>query len=193
YTIPLRDRKDDIEILMMYYLKRQNLFIELEEFIEVEVLEFLKIYNWPGNIRELVNIMEYLVNIKEFNIKIKLDDLPKYILKTYGYNINEVIKNNKEENNSNTYELKSLNSIYDDKFENILSEEDLWILEKIYENKGIGRRMLSKISEKEGNKIGEGRLRGIMNRLRDRNLIEINRGLKGSNITDEGINIIRKG
>ncbi|MCX7830241.1 MAG: helix-turn-helix domain-containing protein, partial [Acidobacteria bacterium] len=43
-----------------------------------EAMDFLMNYHWPGNIRELKNVVEYsLVNCKSFAISI--DDLPQYL------------------------------------------------------------------------------------------------------------------
>lgn len=58
---PLRERKEDIPILCNHYL---NYFSELHHRsvkLSPENYELLSNYSWPGNIRELRNIMEYLV------------------------------------------------------------------------------------------------------------------------------------
>jgi DNA-binding NtrC family response regulator len=52
---PLRERAKDIPILAVYFLKKKN-FAHLN--IDDEVLELLKSYSWPGNIRELKNILD---------------------------------------------------------------------------------------------------------------------------------------
>ena len=57
-TLPLRDRKEDIEQLIRYYLMKNKVFISLDDFLEEETLKFFYEYNWPGNIRELINIVE---------------------------------------------------------------------------------------------------------------------------------------
>ncbi|MGL5755817.1 MAG: sigma-54 interaction domain-containing protein [Paraclostridium sp.] len=198
YTITLRNRKDDIEILFKYYLKKQKVFMSLKEFIEDEVLHFLKKYNWPGNIRELVNIVEFLVNIKEENIAIKMEDLPKYMFR----NINEEnsIYNKSENENINKFRYNSDNEdnlefvndkyIYDN---NKLTENEIWILNKIYINSNIGRRALCKLAKDEEIDLGEGRIRGILNKLRENGYIEVNKGIKGTKILDKGIKIIVNG
>lgn len=57
---PLRERKEDIPLLCRHYLKifseRYNRTVQLSP----ENIEVLTNYSWPGNIRELRNIMEYL-------------------------------------------------------------------------------------------------------------------------------------
>lgn len=49
--------------------------------ISVEVLNMLKNYSWPGNIRELENIIEGLVNIVDGDV-IKPEDLPQSVSET---------------------------------------------------------------------------------------------------------------
>jgi two-component system nitrogen regulation response regulator NtrX len=58
---PLRQRKEDIEIICNYYLS----FFSMEnnvknKQISSSALQILKSYSWPGNVRELKNIMERL-------------------------------------------------------------------------------------------------------------------------------------
>ncbi|MEA1961039.1 MAG: sigma 54-interacting transcriptional regulator [Bacillota bacterium] len=61
---PLRERKDDIEILAIYFanLCANKLNKNIYE-ITPEALEQLRTYNWPGNIRELENVIEMAVNL----------------------------------------------------------------------------------------------------------------------------------
>ena len=84
---PLRDRGNDIDLLSEYglekYLRKLNKSnIRYSE----EVKEIFKHYYWPGNIRELENCIEFLVNTVN-NSVINKCDLPKNIL-TQNSNIN---------------------------------------------------------------------------------------------------------
>lgn len=56
---PLRERKEDIPLLVQHFLKRYNkeLGKDIRE-IRPEFMEALSAYDWPGNVRELENIME---------------------------------------------------------------------------------------------------------------------------------------
>lgn len=164
YTIPLRERKEDIINSLRYYLLKLGNIDDIYCFFEKDTIEFLVNYNWPGNFRELVNIVEYLINIKEDNIKINIYDLPKYILE------------NKEIENIST---------------NDLDKEELWVLSKIYNYNGIGRRNLSNISYEEGINLGEGKLRRIINLLKDRDYVTVDKGLNGTKITKKGIKRVK--
>ena len=56
---PLRDRPEDIPHLVEVFLKRMNKFSSKEiHHIHPRVLEAFTRYSWPGNIRELENLME---------------------------------------------------------------------------------------------------------------------------------------
>lgn len=61
---PLRERQDDIELLIHHFLQLHTRRLELVyPGVSPEVISLLKRYHWPGNIRELSNLMEYLVNV----------------------------------------------------------------------------------------------------------------------------------
>ncbi|CEK29832.1 sigma-54 dependent transcriptional regulator [[Clostridium] sordellii] len=182
YTISLRDRKDDIELLIKYYLRKHKVFTPINKFLDEKVIDYLKEYNWPGNIRELVNIVEFLVNIKEDKTKIKFEDLPLYMLKNLVHKESTTNSNMRiEEGNKNN------------KFKMTLSDNEIWVLNKIYLNDGIGRRALCKISKEECLDLGEGQIRGILNKLKESEYIEVNKGIKGTKISEKGINLINKG
>jgi two-component system nitrogen regulation response regulator NtrX len=52
---PLRERKEDITLLLMYFLKEQGIEnLRLED----GAMEFLLSHDWPGNVRELKNLAE---------------------------------------------------------------------------------------------------------------------------------------
>jgi len=56
---PLRERKEDIPVLALHFMHRYNKKIGKQiNDISSEVLEKLMLYDWPGNIRELENLME---------------------------------------------------------------------------------------------------------------------------------------
>jgi transcriptional regulator with PAS, ATPase and Fis domain len=59
---PLRERKEDIIPLTHYFLDRFNDKLNMDiKGIDPQVLECFKKYNWPGNIRELENLVERII------------------------------------------------------------------------------------------------------------------------------------
>jgi len=58
---PLRHRPEDISLLVKHYLDMFNKRYKKDRKLSTEALEVLKHYSWPGNIRELKNLIERLV------------------------------------------------------------------------------------------------------------------------------------
>ncbi|MGQ9617828.1 MAG: sigma-54-dependent transcriptional regulator [Candidatus Aminicenantia bacterium] len=76
---PLRERKEDISILVAHFLEKYN--IENKKSVErvsEEGMELLLSYHWPGNVRELENCIERAVVICKGNL-LKPSDFPEYI------------------------------------------------------------------------------------------------------------------
>lgn len=64
YIPPLRERPTDIVELATYFIEKYSqLFNTPSKLISNEVKEFFLTYSWPGNIRELKNIIEYAINV----------------------------------------------------------------------------------------------------------------------------------
>ncbi len=58
-NIPLRERKDDIEVLINYFIKMLNVKNRVENKKAGKAyIDKLKQYDWPGNVRELRNVVE---------------------------------------------------------------------------------------------------------------------------------------
>lgn len=63
---PLRERRDDIPLLVKYFLKIFNEKFNRDiEGVEKDVLELFNSYPWPGNIRELENVVERAVALEK--------------------------------------------------------------------------------------------------------------------------------
>jgi len=81
---PLRERKGDVELLAYYFLERRaKLNSKKIEFISEEVLSVLEMYDYPGNIRELENILAGAVVLENSNA-LSRRSLPPYLLKAIG-------------------------------------------------------------------------------------------------------------
>jgi transcriptional regulator with PAS, ATPase and Fis domain len=61
---PLRQRKEDIRLLVSYFQQKYN---GKSLILDKETLNFLESYDWPGNVRELENVMERLIAIGTFS------------------------------------------------------------------------------------------------------------------------------
>lgn len=73
---PLRDRMEDLELLMDHIINRQSQEMGFgTPEISKEVLEVTREYHWPGNVRELGNCLEQIVLISQGE-PIRKDHLP---------------------------------------------------------------------------------------------------------------------
>jgi DNA-binding NtrC family response regulator len=55
---PLRDRKDDIPMLLEHFLREAGSTAPLDQIFPADVVEQLRRHGWPGNVRELRNMVE---------------------------------------------------------------------------------------------------------------------------------------
>ncbi len=78
---PLRERKEDIPLLVKHFLNKFNR-INYKNIVDVDedVMEIFMEYDWPGNVRELENAVERAVVMCQHDI-IKKEHLPPRILK----------------------------------------------------------------------------------------------------------------
>ena len=72
---PLRERKDDIPLLFNHFLQKSNNRNDKELKITSELLDFLIDYHWPGNVREMQNLVERMVILAEHD-HLTMQDLP---------------------------------------------------------------------------------------------------------------------
>ena len=84
YLPPLRERREDIPLLVNKLLGRINkkLSKNIKE-ISSEAMKYLMSYEWKGNIRELENVLERAINICD-NEKIRVNDLPAKVIKQFS-------------------------------------------------------------------------------------------------------------
>jgi DNA-binding NtrC family response regulator len=71
---PLRERRSDIPLLSIYFLQKMNSNLTFLP----EVIDMLREYDWPGNIRELQNAIEQMVALTSEDT-IKMNHLPQRI------------------------------------------------------------------------------------------------------------------
>ncbi len=74
---PLRERKEDIPLLIDYFLKKFNKIYKKRISIKKDAVRAMVNYRWGGNIRELENTVERLVIMNDDDID--LNDLPVYV------------------------------------------------------------------------------------------------------------------
>lgn len=60
-VLPLRERKEEIEPLIIHFLEMFNKKYDLNKAIDPQLIKIMQDYDWPGNIRELRNVIERAV------------------------------------------------------------------------------------------------------------------------------------
>ncbi len=78
YISALRERRDDILPLISHFVDKFNKDYRKNKSLSPEVVEILCRYNFPGNIRELANLVERLVVVSESD-QIQITDLPNAV------------------------------------------------------------------------------------------------------------------
>lgn len=76
---PLRDRRDDIPVLVDHFISKFNQSLgKSVKCLKAEALEVMSGYGWPGNVRELENVIERLVTLTDSHF-VDIDELPGYL------------------------------------------------------------------------------------------------------------------
>ncbi|MBD5638346.1 sigma 54-interacting transcriptional regulator [Clostridium botulinum] len=95
---PLRERKEDIDLLMKMLIKKYNgLFGKSVHKIDKECRDILMNYPWYGNVRELENAVEFMINMADDSGMVTMNMLPPNIVENknsqvYGMGMDEDIK-----------------------------------------------------------------------------------------------------
>lgn len=85
---PLRERKEDIPLLIQHYLDKKQAKQKLQ-FTPEEIETFLN-YSWPGNIRELINVIERALALETTDVNLLLPSVES--LKTSSIFFNDGYK-----------------------------------------------------------------------------------------------------
>lgn len=137
---PLRKRKSDIPILAKHFLDRLNREYKSSIILSKEVLECFEGYMWPGNIRELDNVIKSAYASCD-SFRIKLIDLPSKMVARHRVS---------EESKDETKRLAGLMEEYE---KNIITEElrkYSWNCKKAADELGIHKSLLYKKIAKYG-------------------------------------------
>ena len=104
---PLRERKGDLELLLNSLIDKYNIeFNKSVYLIEDNVLDMFKKYKWYGNIRELENVVEFMVNLCDEKGIINDTMLPQSFIDSFHEQMGL-----QEKNNDNINDIISLKDI----------------------------------------------------------------------------------
>ena len=124
HLTPLRERKDDLLALAKTFLDQFSKDLGHELTLSPQVVRFFQEYDWPGNIRELQNVLEH-ASIVCSSMTIEIQHLPAHIIpinnehsvKDKPYNVKEIVGRVEKElilsalatyNNNRTNAMKAL-------------------------------------------------------------------------------------
>lgn len=162
---PLRNRREDIPILINKFLHDEN-FYDIK--IDDDVINFLMNHKWVGNVRELKNCIEYSANVSDGHIT--MSHLPDYM---YDDNQRSIIANL----NNNITNMDDMNSNQ----KNLICQVLLLV-----KKSSMGRRAMLKNLAENNVTITEHRLRDILEYLNKNNYIYFGKGRAGTIITKSG-------
>lgn len=166
-TLSLRERKSDILVLANYFLKKysKNKITSIDEILDENAIKALFDYDWPGNIRQLENAMEYLTVIGVKGRKLDKTELPEYITASF---------------------VKKEDNILVD----ILGRDMIWLLKKLMNSDGLGRRYLAELAKEENIPLTEGQIRNLINKAKSLGFVETNVGRQGTVLSKKGQSIL---
>jgi len=75
---PLRQRRDDIHLLVAHFLRKHATGPELTMALDEKTMRCITAYSWPGNVRELENVVERAITLSQGGV-ITIEDLPQRI------------------------------------------------------------------------------------------------------------------
>lgn len=78
-TLALKDRKDDVSYLILFFLKKlRKIHEKYIDKLDLELLSFLENYDWSGNVRELENVVQRIILLAE-NPTVKYKDIELFL------------------------------------------------------------------------------------------------------------------
>lgn len=163
---PLREREGDIQLLLEHFRK----CIGGEFSLSAEVRQLLFRYSWPGNIRELQNVVEYLCFTGEKVIK--REDLPVTFLRLAG----------QEKPAARNQNLEKGDLEYSPAFWFVLGQ--LYKAEK--EGHLVGREMILEMARQQKATLSQKKIRDILALMAQKGFATVSRGRGGSRITETG-------
>lgn len=137
---PLRQRKEDLPNLIQHFLEKVQTSLGFDQIkMDHEVMDFLLHYNYPGNIRELKNIIERIVVLSD-NGKISKDSIANLIYRGESDDLDGLFDGN--------FSLKDVRREVESKFIQKALKKNLFNITKTAKELDIStRHLFNKISE----------------------------------------------
>lgn len=179
---PLRKRAEDVFLILDSFRKELGGKFRLSD----DIKELFRQYQWPGNIRELRNVVDYLCFTG--HTVITIDDLPPVF---------RIGKYCEEAGEIKDAELKLYAADQPLQYQNashMPTEQERVILEILYNaertGQSIGRDKILLEAQKRKVKLTQPQVRKILGRLEENGYVIVARGRGGSSITKKGVDWI---
>lgn len=170
---PLAQRGDDLFLLLDHF--RRELHGDFQ--LTMPVRDFLKQYRWPGNIRELRNVVEYFIYTG--HREITMDDLPPTVLRRSREPAAAPVP--RQEDRRNGWQ--------EDAFQFVL--EQLYLASEA--QAPIGREALLQKAREAHIPLSQQEIRGILTGMAEQGLVRVSRGRGGSQLTPAGRALLENG
>lgn len=167
---PLRERREDIPLLLDQIVNKSTI-----EHIDVshKVYDELRNYDWKGNVRELKNMVTYMLAVKTEDT-LTMKDLPQ--------------KSFFQKNES----VDPVPVVEEETFRHQYDRYDLYILKTLIKSPGIGRTSLSENSYQDAMGMTENQIRRRLKNLERQGYVKICRGSSGTSLTLLGESMVSR-
>ena len=160
---PLTERGDDMFLLMEQFRRELNGDFRLTE----PVQDFFRHHTWPGNIRELRNVVEYFIYTDHRDIT--MEDLPPTVFHRAPQAPIRQLPETPQQPSSDVFRF---------------------VLEQLYQaseaRQPIGRERLLQLARDAFVPTSQQEIRSILAEMADQGLVRVSRGRGGSQLTPKG-------
>lgn len=163
----LRERQGDVRLLLDHFIRQSSRGQEpgASSLLSPEALARLCSYPWPGNIRQLMNAVEYLLNVREGRHRLAVSDLP------------EIFRHASQ-------------PVMTPPIAGGTGRDLAWVLTSLHAFGRLGRRRLANLARVQRPHLTETVIRGLLKQAEERGLIVPGQGRQGNDLTAKGLSVL---
>ena len=174
--LPIREHREDLIFILNKYLKNKY---NITKKMSADTINCILTYDWPGNIRELINTAEYICYSAEGKTQVELRHLPNSVRASHEKSTRILLGKEKNDFHKLMIGLSKTNSTPDIVYQ---------LLQILNDRKkmGTGRNTLREELLKNNQVVTEGKIRGYLRTLNLKGLVSIGATKQGTTITKKG-------